>query len=93
MKVYLRSLALWATVEEDRDPPPFENNPTLNQIRMHEEQATKKDKALTILHVGVADHIFTSIMAFKAPKEIWDYLQTENEGSERVKSVRLIALK
>ncbi|KAG8635207.1 hypothetical protein MANES_16G007351v8 [Manihot esculenta] len=80
---------IWeAMVEEDRDPPPLESNPTVNQIRMHEEQATKKDKALTVLHTGVADHFFTSIMAFKTPKGIWDYLQTENEGNERVKSMK-----
>ncbi|KAG8644243.1 hypothetical protein MANES_11G110350v8 [Manihot esculenta] len=70
IKAYLRSLALWTTVEEDRDPPPLGNNPTVNQIQMHEAQVTKKDKALKVLHTGVADHIFTSIMACKTPKEI-----------------------
>jgi hypothetical protein len=55
----------------------------------------KNDKAITCLHSGLADHIFTitKIMNLESPKQVWDKLQVEFEGSNIVKTVRLIALK
>ena len=53
----------------------------------------KKDKAITCLHSGIADHIFTKIMNLETPKQIWDKLQVEFEGCNRVKVVKLLAFK
>ena len=89
----MRSQGLWNVVNTNADPSPLAANPTLAQIRAHEEEKLKKDKAITCLHSGLADHIFTKIMDLESPKLVWDKLQGEFEGSIRVKAVRLLALK
>ena len=87
MRFYLRSQGLWNVVTTDVDPSPLSVNPTLAQIRAHEEEKLKKDKAITCLHSAFADHIFTKIMDLETPKLVWDKLQGEFEGSNRVKTV------
>ncbi|XP_050238265.1 uncharacterized protein LOC126687752 [Mercurialis annua] len=93
MKSYLKSLGLWNSVIIGGDPPPLRANPTVAQIKKYEEELLKKDKALTCLHAALADNVFTSIMALESAKEVWKKLKEENEGSERVKTVRLLSLK
>ncbi|KAJ6732982.1 ZINC FINGER CCHC-TYPE-RELATED [Salix koriyanagi] len=93
MKFFLRSQGLWNIVETDADPYPLRANPTLAQIKAHEEEKLKKDKAITCLHSGIANHIFTKIMNLETPKQIWDKLQVEFEGSSRDKTVKLLAFK
>ena len=46
-------------------------------MKAHEEEKLKKDKAITCLHSGLADHIFTNIMNLETPKQVWDKLQIE----------------
>jgi hypothetical protein len=75
----------------DYDPPPLTANPTIDQMKAHKEEKLKKD--ITCLHFGLTDHIFTKIMNLETPKQVWDKLQVEFEGSNRVKTVRLLALK
>ena len=75
------------------DPPALPTNPTLAQMRAHEEEKLKKNKAITCLHSGLADHIFTKIMDLETPKLVWDKLQVEYEGSSRVKAVKLLGFK
>ncbi|KAF2320521.1 hypothetical protein GH714_027956 [Hevea brasiliensis] len=93
MKSYLKALNLWDAVENGADPPPLGPNPTLNQIKNFEEASVRKPKALTCLHSSVTDVIFTRIMAYETPKEVWDKLKEEFEGSDRVKKVKLRTLK
>jgi hypothetical protein len=62
-------------------------------MKAHEEEKLKKDQAIICLHSELADHIFTKIMNLKSPKQVWDKLQVEFEGSNTVKTVRLLALK
>jgi hypothetical protein len=93
MRFYLRSQDLWNVVVSDSDPPPLTANPTIAQMKAHEEEKLKKDKTITCLHSGLADHIFTKIMDLETPKQVWDKLQGEFEDSSRVKIVRLLALK
>ena len=62
-------------------------------MKAYEEEKLKKDKAITYLYFGLIYHIFTKIMNRKTPKQVWDKLQGEFEGSNRVKTVRLLALK
>ncbi|XP_044481985.1 uncharacterized protein LOC123208516 [Mangifera indica] len=50
MKAFLRGVRLWQYVDEEKTPPLLGPNPTLNQIRMHEEEATKGPRALSIIH-------------------------------------------
>ncbi|XP_071714241.1 uncharacterized protein [Rutidosis leptorrhynchoides] len=92
MKTYLKSQGLWKVVETDEDPPALIVNPTVAQLRKYEEELLKKDKALTYLHSGLADQIFTSIMDLDTPKAVWDKIQDTYKGSDRVKAVRLLNL-
>ena len=55
----------------------------LAQMKAHEEEKLKKDKAITCLHDGLADHIFTKIMDLETPKQVWDKIQDEFEGNDR----------
>ena len=66
---------------------------TLNDIRKYDELVTRSPKALTCLHSAVSEVIFTRIMALETAKEVWDKLKEEFEGSDRVKSVKLLILK
>ncbi|XP_071704142.1 uncharacterized protein [Rutidosis leptorrhynchoides] len=93
MKTYLKSQGLWKVVETDKDPPALRANPTVAQLKNYEEELLKKDKALTCLHSGLADQIFTSIMDLDTPKAVWDKIQDTYEGSDRVKAVRLLTLR
>ncbi|XP_050238095.1 uncharacterized protein LOC126687580 [Mercurialis annua] len=93
MRYYLRSQGLWEIVDEDKQVPPLRANPTLAQIKLHEEEKMKRDKAITFLHSALSDAIFTSIMHLETAKQIWDELKERFEGNERVKSVKLLTLK
>jgi hypothetical protein len=72
MRFYLRSQGLWNVVvfDSDSDPPPLTANPTIAQMNTHEEEKLKKDKAITYLQSGLADHIFTKIMDLETPKQV-----------------------
>ena len=93
MRLYLRSQGLWNVVMSKADPPPLGTNHTVAQMKAYEEEKLKKDKTITCLHLGLVDHIFTKIMDLETPKQVWDKLQGEFEGSDNVKTVRLLTLK
>ncbi|KAL6349726.1 hypothetical protein AAG906_041133 [Vitis piasezkii] len=57
MKAYLRGLGLWQWVETERQIQPLGNNPTLNQIRDHEEEEANAPRALSYIHVVVWDKL------------------------------------
>ena len=42
MKAYLKGLSLWEVIENDTDPAAFPPNPTLTQLKKHEEDLAKK---------------------------------------------------
>ena len=50
LQYYLKTLALWKYVLNDADPPPLGGNPTLNKIKQHEEEKSKKPKALYCIY-------------------------------------------
>ncbi|KAA8545844.1 hypothetical protein F0562_020705 [Nyssa sinensis] len=93
MKTYLKALNLWEAVENDTDPAPLGDDPTIAQLKNYEEQKAKKPRALTCLHSALSETIFLSVMACETPKEIWEKLREEYEGSQRVKNVKLLTLK
>ena len=43
MRFYLRSQGLWNVVMSKADPPPLGANPTVAQMKAHEEEKLKKD--------------------------------------------------
>ncbi|TXG64879.1 hypothetical protein EZV62_011873 [Acer yangbiense] len=93
MRSYLKSFGLWEFVDQDKQIPPLRANPTIAQIKQHEEEKMKKDKTVTCLHSALTDSVFTSIMHLETAKEIWDELKERYEGSERVKNVKMLTLK
>ncbi|KAA8526936.1 hypothetical protein F0562_008835 [Nyssa sinensis] len=93
MKAYLKALNLWEAVENDTDPAPLGDDPTIAQLKNYEEQKAKKPRALTCLHSALSKTIFLSVIACETPKEIWEKLREEYEGSQRVKNVKLLTLK
>jgi len=92
MKTYLEALDLWEAVEEDYDILLLSDDPTMNQIRIHKEKKTKKEKAKSCLFAGVSQTIFTRIMALKSTKAIWDYLEKEYARDERIHSMQVFNL-
>ena len=90
MKSYLKALNLWEAIKDGEEPAPLGPNPTLSQIKTHEEQKARKPRALTCLHSALSEVIFTRIMTCESPKEVWEKLKDEFEGNERVKSVKSV---
>ncbi|TXG68564.1 hypothetical protein EZV62_003499 [Acer yangbiense] len=93
MRSYLKSFGLWEFVDQDKQIPLLRANPTIAQIKQHEEEKMKKEKAVACLHSALTDAVFTSIMHLETAKEIWDELKGRYEGSERVRSIKLLTLK
>ncbi|KAK0578695.1 hypothetical protein LWI29_014624 [Acer saccharum] len=84
MKSYLKAFGLWEYVVEDKQVPLLRANPTIAQMKQHEEEKMKKDKAVTCLHSALSDSVFTSIMHLETSKSIWDELKSRH--SEEVLS-------
>ncbi|TXG59015.1 hypothetical protein EZV62_016844 [Acer yangbiense] len=87
------SAALHEFVDQDKQILPLRANPIIAQIKQHEEEKMKRDKAVTCLHSALTDSIFTSIMHLETAKEIWDEVKERYEGSERVRNVKMLTLK
>ncbi|XP_055822628.1 uncharacterized protein LOC129891331 [Solanum dulcamara] len=94
MKAYLKALNLWDVIERGETVvQPLRDNPTLNDIKKYDELVTKSARALTCIYSSLTKVMFTWIMACETAKEAWDKLKEEFEGSNRVKSVKVLALK
>ncbi|XP_016549496.2 uncharacterized protein LOC107849430 [Capsicum annuum] len=94
IKVYLKALNLCDVVE--RGEPAVQDlrdNATLNEIKKYDELVTRSPRALTYIHSSLTKVIFTRIMTFETAKEAWYKLNEEFEGSNKVKSVKVLALK
>lgn len=93
MATYLRAFDLWEIVESNRQPTPFNNNPTISQIKFFNEEKIKGFKALTCIHNAVSEEIFTRIMACETAKEAWDKLKAEFQGDEKSRRMQILNLK
>jgi hypothetical protein len=62
-------------------------------MKAYKEEKLNEDKDITCLHSGLANHIFTKIIDLETPKQVWDKLLGEFEGSNRDKTIRLLTLK
>ncbi|XP_016747159.2 uncharacterized protein [Gossypium hirsutum] len=92
MQAYMEGCDYWEVIEEDYEVTPLPKNPTMNQIKMHNERTTRKTKARSCLYASVSPAIFNRIMAFGSTKEIWDYLKVDYQGDERIKSMKVLNL-
>ena len=93
MKTYLQAFDLWEVVNSDVEPEPLRGNPTVAQIRQHADERTKRHKAMSCIQNSVSDVIFTRIMACESPKEAWDKLKEEFQGTERTRQQQLLNLR
>nr|XP_012466448.1 unnamed protein product [Gossypium raimondii] len=93
MKTYLQAFDLWEVVNSDVEPEPLRANPTVAQIRQHADERTKRHKAMSCIQNSVSDVIFTRIMACETPKQAWDKLQEEFQGTERTRQQQLLNLR
>ncbi|XP_031276268.1 uncharacterized protein LOC116134751 [Pistacia vera] len=93
MKGYLRGQSLWQYIEEEKQPPQLGPYPTLNQIRIHEEETAKAPRALSHIHATVTDQVFTRIMACEIAKEAWDKLKEEFGGSSQTRNMQVLNLR
>ena len=93
MKTYLKGLSLWEVIENDADLAALLPNPTLTQLKKHEEELAKKPKTLAYIHAAVSDAVFTSIMTYELPKEEWDKLKEDFEGNNQKKLMQILNLK
>ncbi len=69
MKSYLQVFGLWDSVENNTDPTPLSENPTLSQIKIHNEERARKYKAKTCIESSVSETIFIKIMACENTRE------------------------
>ncbi|XP_031263615.1 uncharacterized protein LOC116121832 [Pistacia vera] len=93
MRAYLRGQGPWQYVEEEKQPPQLGPNPTLNQMRMYEEEMSKAPRALSHIHSAVTDLVFTRIMACETAKEAWDRLGEEFMGSDTTRNMQVMNLR
>ncbi|XP_052478529.1 uncharacterized protein LOC128034034 [Gossypium raimondii] len=90
MKTYLQAFDLWEVVNSDVEPEPLRTNPTVAQIRQHADERTKRHKAMSCIQNSVPDVIFIGIMACESPKQAWDKLKEEFQGTERTRKQQLL---
>ncbi|XP_027772676.1 uncharacterized protein LOC114077196 [Solanum pennellii] len=94
MKAYLKALNLWDVFElGEPSIHPLRVNAIPNEIKKYDELVTRSPRALTCIYSSNTDVMFTSIMTCETAKKAWDKLKEEFEGNNRVKFVRLLALK
>ncbi|KAA3474308.1 Integrase, catalytic core [Gossypium australe] len=93
MRTYLQAFDLWEVVNTDAEPTPLRANPTVAQIRQHADERTKRHKAMSCIQNCVSDVIFTRIMVCETPKQAWDKLKKEFQGTERTRQQQLLNLR
>ncbi|KAG8499382.1 hypothetical protein CXB51_005988 [Gossypium anomalum] len=93
MRTYLQAFDLWEVINTDAEPAPLRANPTVAQMRQHADEKTKRHKAMSCIQNCVSDVIFTRIMACETPKQAWDKLKEEFQGTERTRQQQLLNLR
>ncbi|KAG8482916.1 hypothetical protein CXB51_024470 [Gossypium anomalum] len=93
MRTYLQAFDLWEVINSDAELAPLTANPTVAQIRQHADESTNRHKAMSCIQNRVSDVIFTRIMACETPKQAWDKLKEEFQGTERTRQQQLLNLR
>ena len=92
MEAFLDANDQWEAVENTYEVSLLLDNPTIAQMKNHKESKQKKSKAKASLFTAVSSLIFTRIMTLKTTNEIWNFLEKEYEGNERVKGMQVLNL-
>ncbi|KAG8492255.1 hypothetical protein CXB51_009912 [Gossypium anomalum] len=93
MRTYLQAFDLWEVVNTDVELAPLRANPTVAQIKRHADERTKRHKVMSCSQNCVFNVIFTRIMAYETPKQAWDKLKEEFQGTERTRQQQLLNLR
>nr|KYP64694.1 hypothetical protein KK1_019299 [Cajanus cajan] len=92
MEAYLKTLDLWEVVEEDYDVFVLLDNPTIAQMKIHNEKKIKKAKVKCCLFACVSQNVFIRVMTLKLEKVIWDYLKEEYVEDKRIRNMQILNL-
>nr|XP_048319621.1 uncharacterized protein LOC125418944 [Ziziphus jujuba var. spinosa] len=93
MRSYLQTYDLWELVKVDYEVEPLRAGATVNQIKLHSEENARPYKILTAIQAAVTDDIFTRIMTCTTPRQAWEKLQEEFQGSTRSRQMQLLNLR
>nr|KYP36207.1 hypothetical protein KK1_042685 [Cajanus cajan] len=66
MRSCLKSFGLWEYIDQDKEVPPFRANPTITQMKQHEEETLKKEK-LSHVYIKVHNHKVVEKMLINLP--------------------------
>ncbi|RDY11169.1 hypothetical protein CR513_04207, partial [Mucuna pruriens] len=67
------------------NPPPLPKNPTVAQMRNHNDEVAKEGKMLVMIDAALHDDVFIKILTLETTKKAWDKLKEEFQGSKRTK--------
>ncbi|XP_074356106.1 uncharacterized protein LOC141695792 [Apium graveolens] len=93
MKVLYGSQDLWEIVENGYEESANQANLSPQQLNTLKENRKKDKKALYFIYQAVDEVIFERISTASTSKEAWDILNKAYKGEEKVKMVRLQALR
>jgi hypothetical protein len=93
MKTLLISQDLWDMVEEDVVDEGGEKGKKAETSDEAKEKKKRDAKALYVIQQSISDKIFPRIIGARSAKEAWEFLQKEFQGTDKVRSVKLLTLK
>ena len=70
----MKGAFLWEHTQGEVEVPILRQNPTVAQIKRHEDIVARKNRAVSCLHNAVSEEIFSRIISCKTAKEAWDKL-------------------
>ncbi|KAK8916408.1 hypothetical protein KSP39_PZI022184 [Platanthera zijinensis] len=98
MRLLLQAQGLWELVDAEQIPEKEatgaskggkEKETAGTSKTTSAEEAKNEAKALLLLHQGVGKDVYPRIMGAATPREAWNILQGEFQGSEKVISIKL----
>ena len=93
MKFHLKGVNLWEYTQGEVSVLVLRQNPTVAQIKRHEDVIARSNRAVTALHNAVSDEILSRLLSCERTKEIWDKLKAEFEGDARSKDLQILNLR
>jgi len=93
MKTLLGSQDIWDIVESENEEPAEDANKTATQITTLKKTRVKDKSALYFLYNAMDESGFEKIANVASSKEAWDILEVAYRGNDRVRQVRLQALR
>ena len=93
MKAFLGGQDVWDTVEEEFHVPEDLASSSKDVKKAVKEAKVKDQRALSLIQLSVDDSIFEKIAQASTSKRAWDILGNAFKGIDKVKKVRLQALR